>query len=131
MIRYQETNLVDMTLDGGATIYDQIIDGMEKSGYKLESFRVSTDPEYIGSLGEFLDGIEDEDDVPAFTRIKMRFKDLEPPPVESSDTAAQKRRAPLDAEFEAARLDAAAAAAAANSYSVKPEGAEEDDIAEE
>lgn len=124
--RYPESGIAEMEVDGGATIHAQIIEGMEKSGYKLESFRVSTDPEYIDNLPDFLNDIEDEDDVPAFTRIKLRFKDTEPPPVENSNTGSQTRE-PLDAEFQATRRDAAVS----SSYIVEPEGADEDDIAEE
>jgi hypothetical protein len=121
---YPESGIVEMVVDGRVTIHAQIIEGMEETRYKLETFRPSTDPEYIDNLGDFLNDIEDEDDVPAFTRMKMRFKDLEPPPLENSNTGAQ-RREPLDAEFEAARRDAAL-----SSCNVNMEGDEDDDIAD-
>ena len=74
LIHYPESGIVEMVVDGQATIHAQIIEGMEKSEYKLETIRLSTDPEYIGNLADFLNDIEDEDDVPAFTRMKMRLR---------------------------------------------------------
>jgi hypothetical protein len=115
VIRYPESGIVEMVVDGQAIIHSQIIKGMQKSGYKLETFHTSTDPEYIGNLGDFLNDIEDEDDVPAFTRTKMRFKDTEPPPIENSNTGTPSRD-PLHAEFVAAVRDSARGSCEAETY---------------
>jgi hypothetical protein len=108
-IRYPESGIVEMVLDGQAIVKAEIIKGMEKSGYKLENFHPSTAPEYIDKPGDFLSDIEDEDDVPEFVRIKMRFKDTEPPPVENSRKSylAALGTKTLQPEFEAAIRDSA------------------------
>jgi hypothetical protein len=104
---YPESGIVEMVVDGQAIIFAQIIEGMEKTGYILESIYPGVAPEFIDNLGDFQSEIEDEDDVPAFICVNMRFKDTELPPVENSRTSylAKLRTKTVQPEFEAAALD--------------------------
>ena len=121
---YRETGIVEIVIPGRVAIDARILEAMKKSRLILDSFFNSTAPEYIDSLGEFLSDIHEEHHVPEFVCTTLRLKHKERPPLENSDTGALKRE-PLDAEFEAARCDAAL-----SSCNINTEG-DEDDIADE
>ena len=78
---YQHTGILEMVLGGRVVITAEIIEAMKKSGYILEIFYNSVDPESIdsGSLGDFLNDIQKEEDVPYYILTTLRFKDTEPP----------------------------------------------------
>jgi hypothetical protein len=105
--RYSESGIVEMIVDGQAIVDAEIIKGMKKSGYEWWNVHPSTASEYIDNPVDFTSDIEDEDDVPAFVHMKMRFKDTEPPPVENSRKSylSTLRTKTLLPEFEAAALD--------------------------
>jgi hypothetical protein len=85
--RYPESGIIEMVADGQVIIFAEIIEGMKKSEYILESIYPRIPPELIDYIEDFQSDIldiEDEDDIPAFICLNMRFKDTELPPVENS-----------------------------------------------
>ena len=103
---YPETGIVEIVIPGRVAIDAWILEAMKNSRLILDSFFNSTAPEYIGSLGEFLNDISEEHHVPEFVCTTLRLKHKELPPLENSNTGELKRD-PLDAEFIAAVRDSA------------------------
>jgi hypothetical protein len=119
-----------MVLAGHVIMPMEIIEALKKSGYLLKIFYNSLDPEFIDSdiLGDYLNGIKDEDDVPAFVCTNLLFKDTEPPLENGGKSDIQALiTEPLKAEFEAMRRDEACSACNVNTDGE----ADEDDIADE
>jgi hypothetical protein len=109
---YPESGIIEMVVDGQAIIFAEIIHGMKKSGYKLESIYPRIPPELIDYIEDFQSDIldiEDEDDVPAFICLNMRFKDTALPPVENSrkNYLEKLRMKTVEPEFEAAIRESA------------------------
>jgi len=103
---YPETGIVEIVIAGRVSIDAKILEAMKKSHLILDGFFNSTAPEFIDSLGDFLNDIHEEYHVPEFVCTTLRLKDKELPPLENSDTGELKRD-PLDAEFIAAVRDSA------------------------
>ena len=107
---YRETGILEIVLAGRVFIPARITEGMRKSGYIYQGFYNSSDPEFIdsGILADYLNGIKDEDDVPAFVCTNLLFKDTEPPLENGGKSDIQALiTEPLRVEFEAMRRDAA------------------------
>jgi hypothetical protein len=122
---YRKTGILKMVLAGHVIMPMEIIEAMKKSGYILKIFYNSLDPEFIDSdiLGDYLNGIKDEDDVPAFVCTNLLFKDTEPPLENGGKSDLQALiTEPLRAEFEAMRRDTAC-----SNCEVKTEGEDEDE----
>ena len=107
---YQQTGILEIVLSGQVAITPQIIEGMRKSGYILQSIFNSVDPESIdsGSLGDYeINKIEKEDDVPYFICTTLRFKDAYLPPLENSEKCNIEalRMEPLKTELGAAGFE--------------------------
>jgi hypothetical protein len=118
MYYYRETGIIEIVLAGRVAINAQIIEGMNKSGLIVETTFNSIAPEFIGSLGDFLSDIQNEDDVPEFICTTMRIKDTELPPLENSGKSGTEApsRDPLHAEFVAAARDSASGSCEADTY---------------
>jgi hypothetical protein len=72
---YRDTGILEMVLAGHVVINAQIIEGMKKSGYILESVSNSVALEFVDRSHDFPSGVKDEDDVPEFVSTTIRFKD--------------------------------------------------------
>jgi hypothetical protein len=125
---YRQTGILEMVLAGRVVITAEIIEAMKKSGYILKIFYNSVDPESIesGSLGDSINEIEKEEDVPYYMLTTLLLKDTEPPLENGGKSDIQALiTEPFKTEFEAMRRNEACSGCNVNT------GEDEDDIADE
>jgi hypothetical protein len=121
---YRETGIVEVVLGGRVVITAEMIEAMKESDYVLKAFYNSVDPESIdsGSLGDSINEIENEDEVPYYIRTHLLLEDKVPSLENSgkSDIDALIME-PLKTEFEAMTRDEAC-----SSCNVNTEGDEDE-----
>jgi hypothetical protein len=125
---YRTTGILKVVLAGRVVITAEMIEAMKESDYVLKMVYNSVDPESIesGSLGDSINEIEEEDDVPYYICTTLLLEDKVPPLENSGRSDIQALiTEPLHAEFEAMRRDEASSSCNVNT------GEDEDDIADE
>jgi hypothetical protein len=101
---YRETGIVEVVLGGRVVITAEMIKAMKESDYVLKAFYNSVDPESIesGGIGDSINEIQNEDDVPYYIHSTLLLEDKVPPLENSGKSDAEALiMEPLKAEFEA------------------------------
>jgi hypothetical protein len=84
---YEDSALLEITVDGLVEVTPEIFDGMKKSKFILQGVRNSIGIEYVHGhelLKEAVD-VKCEDDVPIFVDTTFTFKDHRVPAIEHDD----------------------------------------------
>ena len=84
---YEDSALLEITVDGRFEVTPEILDGMAKSKFILRGVRNSIGPEFVHAhevLKEAVD-VKCEDDVPVFVDTIFTFKDYRVPAIEHDD----------------------------------------------
>jgi hypothetical protein len=125
---YRTTGILEVVLAGRVVITAEMIEAMKESNYELKIFYNSVDPESIesGSLGDSINEIEKEEDVPYYMLTTLLLKDTEPPLENGGKSDIQALiTEPFKTEFEAMRRNEACSGCNVNTKG------DEDDIADE